>query len=550
MKKQTSLSRHPPANSVYDGLAHWYNELVGETGGPYFQHIVGPCLFRRLGSVYGLRVLDLACGQGFLARELARRGARVTGIDAAGEMIRLARTYESGEPLGVTYLHADAASLDDLAASSFDIVVCNLAFMDIADLDGALAEVSRLLVPGGRFLFTILHPCFHPPGARFVTDSTGRVFHRAVSRYFQEVRWWSDSLDGLRSRIGALHRTLSTYLNALAEHDLALLHVEEPLPTPEGMEQYPELRPWADLPLALVVESVRIAPTALRPLLRGALHHDRRRSAILGRAMRFQVYTPPGYEKDDASYPVLYLLHRWGADERQWTDRLHVHEVADRLISCGELPPFLIVMPQGHKSFFLNAAAPHGDYSALQESEPELLDGALAGCGNYEDYFLEEVIPHVEAAYRVLTDRKHRAIGGVSMGGHGALTLALRHPDLFGAAGAHSPTLFDESFYPPWLFGDAAGFAERDPAHLAANLSPHSPSLIGEGKRERLIAPLRLYLDCGCDDELVPRIEALHHTFLAHGLAHEYHLQPGDHSPNYWQRHIEEYLRFYTAEWH
>ncbi|MER3514998.1 MAG: class I SAM-dependent methyltransferase, partial [Chloroflexota bacterium] len=103
-----------------------------------FQFIVGPSLFRRLGSVYGLRILDLACGQGFLCRELARRGAQVTGVDASGEMIRLARTYESGNPLGITYLHADAADLRDLDDGSFDIVICNLSLTDIADLEGAM----------------------------------------------------------------------------------------------------------------------------------------------------------------------------------------------------------------------------------------------------------------------------------------------------------------------------------------------------------------------------------------------------------------------------
>lgn len=541
MRKTSEAGRSAKqaASSVYDGLAHWYDQQVGETGGTVFQFIVGPSLFRRLGAVYGLRVLDLACGQGFLCRELARRGAQVTGVDASSEMVRLARTYESGNPLGVTYLHADAADLRDLEDGSFDIVICNLSLMDIADLDGALAEAARVLVPGGRFIFSILHPCFHPPNARFVSDSAGRVFHRAVSRYYQEMHWWPEGGDSLRSRVGAIHRTLSTYLNALARHNLAPVHMEEPVPTAEGMEQYPELRPWADVPMILLVESVRVAPAAVQPLERGRLHQDRRRSAILGRAMRFQVYTPPGYEDSQTAYPVLYLLHRWGADERQWTERLRVHEVADRLISSGEVPPFLIVMPQGHKSFFLNAAAPEGDYTAILESDPVFFKDALTGCGNYEDYMLEEVIPHVEATYRVLADREHRAIGGVSMGGHGALTLALRHPDLFSAVGAHSPALFEESFYPPWLYGDLAGFAERDPVHLASRRSWAA----GDSP------PLRVYLDCGSADVLLPRVEALHRTLLEHGLAHEYHLYPGGHNNSYWRLHLEEYLRFYAAAW-
>jgi len=531
-------------SSVYDGLAHWYDQQVGETGGLIFQFIVGPSLFRRLGSVYGLRILDLACGQGFLCRELARRGAQVTGVDASGEMIRLARTYESGNPLGITYLHADAADLRDLDDSSFDIVICNLSLTDIADLEGAMTEVARVLVPGGRFIFSLLHPCFHPPNARFITDSAGRVFHRAVGRYYQEGHWWPEGPEAggppsWRSRAGAIHRTLSAYLNALTRHNLAPVHIEEPVPTAEGMEQYPELRPWADVPMLLLVESVRVALAALQPLEHGVLHRDRRRSAILGRAMRFQVYTPPGYEDSQAAYPVLYLLHRWGSDEREWTERLRVHEVADRLISRGDVPPFLIVMPQGHKSFFLNAAAPQGDYSAILESDPVFFKDALTGCGNYEDYLLEEVIPHVEATYRVLADREHRAIGGVSMGGHGALTLALRHPDLFSTVGAHSPALFEESFYPPWLYGDLAGFAERDPVHLASSRQ------WAAGR----VPLLRVYLDCGSEDVLLPRVEVLHRALLEHGLAHEYHLYPGGHNSSYWRLHLEEYLRFYAAGW-
>jgi 2-polyprenyl-3-methyl-5-hydroxy-6-metoxy-1,4-benzoquinol methylase len=103
-----------------------------------------------VGSVEDLDVLDLGCGNGYLARKLARAGARVTGVDASAAMVGLARAREEREPLGVDYRLADAARLGALGSDSFDAVVYNMALMDVADAEGALREVSRARSTGDR----------------------------------------------------------------------------------------------------------------------------------------------------------------------------------------------------------------------------------------------------------------------------------------------------------------------------------------------------------------------------------------------------------------
>ncbi len=116
----------------YDNIKDFYLEVVGkEADDP-----VAATLLHLLGDVHGMRALDLACGHGRIARELARRGARVAGIDMSDALLDRARTDEIEEPLGVTYLKVDATSGRALAGESFDAVACNHGLADIDDLDG------------------------------------------------------------------------------------------------------------------------------------------------------------------------------------------------------------------------------------------------------------------------------------------------------------------------------------------------------------------------------------------------------------------------------
>jgi SAM-dependent methyltransferase len=188
---------------------------------------VSQALLGLLGPLAGTRVLDMACGHGRTTRALARRGADVVGVDISGNLIGMARESERADPAGIRYIHADvtAAGLFDPAA--FDAVACNFGLSDIDDLDGAIAAASHALPPGGRFVFSILHPCF--AGGKDVEASWP-----AAGRYYDEGHWTAQGMrSGLRRRVGASHRKLSTYLNTLRAHDLWLDRVAEPLPEPD-----------------------------------------------------------------------------------------------------------------------------------------------------------------------------------------------------------------------------------------------------------------------------------------------------------------------------
>lgn len=185
-------------------------------------------LLELLPDLQGLRVLDLACGQGRLSRELARRGARVVGLDISTELLDKASSVKNAEPLGISYVQADATSSEALAGESFDGVACHFGLSDIDDLGAAIATVSRVLTQDGWFVFSILHPCF--PGWGDDAPSSwppGRG-------YFAEG-WWLADNPGFRGKVGANHRTLSTYLNQLIEHGLAIEQAAEPPPVGEWL---------------------------------------------------------------------------------------------------------------------------------------------------------------------------------------------------------------------------------------------------------------------------------------------------------------------------
>ncbi|MGF1504847.1 MAG: alpha/beta hydrolase [Anaerolineae bacterium] len=262
------------------------------------------------------------------------------------------------------------------------------------------------------------------------------------------------------------------------------------------------------------------------------------RSRALLKPMRVRVYLPPGFSTDGL-YPVIYLLHPWGADERYWDETLHLPQLADTLIDIGVIPPFVAVMPQGDKSYFINAANPQGDFDQLVSGSPDQFAGALEGCGDYGDYLLEDVIGWVEATFPVRTEPEGRVLAGIAMGGAGAGVLAFSRPRMFGTVAMHSPDLIVEPhFGPPWIFGlnDPLAFAARSPIALAENLSG--------------TAGMRIALDHGCDDPYSqPGAALLHEALLDQGITHRFHVNAGTHSTGYWAAHLGEYIGYYTAAW-
>jgi ubiquinone/menaquinone biosynthesis C-methylase UbiE len=210
--------------TTWSDIAQWYDELVSSGRSPHGTAVA--TTLELAGDVQGLRVLDVGCGQGSATRALARAGALVTGADATPELLAAAREHETADAHGITYVLADAQRLEPFPDGGVDLVTCQLALMDIPDLDAALRSVRRVLRPDGAFVAVISHPCFLAPFAQTVPAADGRP-GRLVADYLREEFWRSPNPDGVR-RAGAYHRTLSTYLNALVRHGFALEATLEP----------------------------------------------------------------------------------------------------------------------------------------------------------------------------------------------------------------------------------------------------------------------------------------------------------------------------------
>lgn len=211
----------------------------------------------------------------------------------------------------------------------------------------------------------------------------------------------------------------------------------------------------------------------------------------------YRVYTPACYRwNPTTSYPVLYLLHGAQTDDKQW-DELGLFPIADRLIASGEMPPTIIVLPDGIWAM--------GTYGL----EPPLM----------ERFVLGEVQPMIEQDYRTIKTRNGRAIGGISRGGEWSLIIGMRHPELFGAVGGHSP-------------------AVGPPGSPNNNLVPAFQKSVGQGQL--------LWLDVGSSDSLLGSVSNLDQGLDQAGVAHEFVVAPGGHDASYWNRQAESYLRFYT----
>ena len=215
-------------------------------------------------------------------------------------------------------------------------------------------------------------------------------------------------------------------------------------------------------------------------------------------SLDFHIYLPPCYdEQPDRRYPVLYLIHGQGYTDNQWV-RLGVPEICDALITSGELPAFLVVMPR--------------DRVWKQPSE-DMFGKAL----------LEELFPWVETHYRTLPGREHRAIGGLSRGAAWAVHLGLSQWESFGAIGAHSLPIFleDVSSIDHWI------------NQIPIESFP------------------RLYLDIGDHDrpEVFESAIWFEELLTEKDIPHEWHLFSGEHDETYWHSHVEQYLRWYAAEW-
>ncbi|MBO9598012.1 MAG: esterase family protein [Cohnella sp.] len=241
------------------------------------------------------------------------------------------------------------------------------------------------------------------------------------------------------------------------------------------------------------------------------------RSEALDRKMNMNVYLPADYDPEQR-YPVLYLIHGYGGDEKAWTD-LGIDKTADRLIADGKIKPLLIVMPAMNNSYGINSSQ-----------------------GKYEDYLAEDVVSYVDAHYGTIADRSGRSIGGLSMGGFISLHTAFLHPDMFGKVGGHSPAIFVDDWsttggvngLKAFLYPTEEARRERDPLLLAETLD---------------LSTLEVYLDCGEQDyyKFYDGSEKLYKLLQSKGVPAQYHHKPGEHDGAYWMSMEEDYLKFYDG---
>lgn len=261
-------------------------------------------------------------------------------------------------------------------------------------------------------------------------------------------------------------------------------------------------------------------------------------STALGRGLTYAIYLPET-RADGERFPVVYLLHGYGASSREWIDNGRIGETLDGLIAAGEIDPLIAVMPDADKSWYVDSAS-------------------YGGPGDYETAIVRDLVGEIDARYSTIADPAHRALAGNSMGGFGALRLAFFHPDTFAAVAALSPAIFAPDGSSSHEGQLAATQEELDrwyPATFGATFAPaiyraQSPFARVEdiARRER---PPRVLLSVGDDDFFglyfgtLDMFEALRRA----GIDAELRVVDGGHDWRVWRPAAVEALRFFDAGW-
>lgn len=297
-----------------------------------------------------------------------------------------------------------------------------------------------------------------------------------------------------------------------------------------------------------------LAPPPL--LAQGTVRTDTLWSQSLGTSKAVVVYLPPSYGREPARrYPVAYYLHgHWGA-ETDWTRQGALARAMDSLAAAGA-PEMIVVMPDGDDGWYTTWNALGTYRGCMRDPLPggraEPRETYCVPWPKYDDYIARDVVAFVDSGYRTLPGAAHRGIAGLSMGGYGAITLALAYPDVFSAAWSHSGYLdtmlldsagttrearsieeLRERHRGTWYslgpaFGeDTIGWRARDPATLVRRaLARGTLPAIG--------------FDVGRDDPFLERNRAFARTLDSLGVRHEYAEHAGRHDWIYWRAHLPE----------
>jgi ubiquinone/menaquinone biosynthesis C-methylase UbiE len=226
-----------PKSTSWEYVAEWYDRLLeGDEAGTYQKELILPNLLRLMDLKKGDQVLDLACGQGFFAREFSKMAGKVIGADASKALITLARerssSAERGKGLGDVDWHvAEADKLPFLADGSIDKAAIVLALQNMEDIAGVFRECARVIKPGESLFFVLNHPAFRiPKASSWGWDEKEKLQYRRVERYLSELKVPIDMHPGQKSGGGqtlSFHRPLQSYFKALGKAGFGVVGMEE-----------------------------------------------------------------------------------------------------------------------------------------------------------------------------------------------------------------------------------------------------------------------------------------------------------------------------------
>ena len=255
------------------------------------------------------------------------------------------------------------------------------------------------------------------------------------------------------------------------------------------------------------------------------------KSEILKSERKFAVYLPPDYETSERSYPVLYLLHGMGDDQTGWIQFGEILRIADKAILGGNATPMIVIMPDAN-------------------TEKVGYFNSIEGNWNYEDFFFNELMPHVEKKYRIKSEKRFRAIAGLSMGGGGSFMYAMHHPELFSSACPLS------AYIGPLSVDDFKNQLQRmnskviDEAKIQAYFENHNAVSLIENTEVEKLKSVRWFIDCGDDDFLYEGNSLVHIAMRKKDISHEYRVRNGGHTWTYWRESLPEVLGFVSNTFH
>ncbi|MFI5311778.1 MAG: alpha/beta hydrolase [Gemmatimonadales bacterium] len=318
--------------------------------------------------------------------------------------------------------------------------------------------------------------------------------------------------------------------------------------------------------LALLLQAATVATPRGEPA-RGTVVADTLWAQALGTRKQVIVYLPASYPRAATRrYPVAYYLHGLTGNETNWTKLGELHLVMDSLVAAGT-PEMIVVMPDGDDGWYTTwNSLP--SYDACRRAPParESADAYCVPWPHYDDYIARDIVQFIDRKYRTTAARERRAIAGLSMGGFGAMSLALEYPGVFAAAASHSGVLsplyegphpFDG--HPVWAPSGEA--LEKDYGRLWPLIQPALGRDTSEwwsrdpGRRlDRLVAKSgkaavpAVFVDVGTEDALLDQARAFRAHAEERGVPVAYHEWPGKHDFVYWRAHVGESLAWIASK--